>query len=440
MLNTYIFDKSARCPRKAWYLKEEKELISSRSDEWGFPMMPKNTEYNRVFKSPLGECIVDAVVTRDGVVELYDFHPSVKYAKFFSSMNYKRVIAEASGETVRHASVISVNPEYLPGGCERPYVINRVPRQKTEKDFIRTIRKLYDATKSKKSPKAELGHCCAGCEFFEKCFRLPKDNIFKLVNLSFEKKMELYNAGIITFDDYLKNNPSPLCETQINGERGEVINKKEIKKFLNSLKKPLGFLDFETIMPINPEFEGYRPNERVVTQFSFHRKRGTRLTHCEYIGNGISCPEENLIRALITAAGESGSILMYSPYERICIETLIERFPEYKVALEKIKDRLVDLEYVFKNKLYYNKNMRGRSSLKIVVSALFEGDKELNYSLGNIVDGADAAKAYSELKNMKKSERNEIKKQLLTYCGMDTLALVRIIEKLEKIVKKQDKE
>lgn len=437
MLNTYIFEKSARCPRKAWYLKEEKELISSRSEEWGFPMMPKNTEYNRVFMSSLGECIVDAVVTRGDAVELYDFHPSVKYAKFFSSMNYKRAIAEASGETVRHASVISVNPEYLPGGIERPYVINRVPRQKTEKDFLRMLKKLSDATKSKKPPKPELTNSCAGCEFFGKCFKLPKKNIFSLVNLSFDKKIELYKAGIITFDDYLKNNPSPLCKAQITGERGDVINKKEIKKFLGSLKKPLGFLDFETIMPLNPEFEGYHPNERVVTQFSFHRKRGTKLTHSEFIGNGISCPEENLVRALITAAGETGSILMYSPYERICIETLIERFPEYKTPLEKIKNRLVDLEYVFKNKLYYNKKMRGRSSLKIVIAALFEGDKELNYTMGGIADGGDAARIYSELKNMNKTERAEKRKQLLSYCGIDTLAMVRIIEKLEQAVKKE---
>ena len=434
MLNTPIFEKSGRCRRKVWYLSRKNITESGYSDSFPFPRMPKNTEYNKRFAAPFGECVVDAVISRGRSIELYDFHPSVKYAKFFASMNYKRAVAEGSGEIVRSASVISVNPEYNPGGAERPYVITLVPRQKTEKDYVRMLKKLSAASEEVAPPDAEMTSGCAGCEFFNRCFRMPENNIFSLVNLSFEKKLELYKSGVVTYDDYMKGDTSPLCVAQIKGETREVVNKKEINKFLSSLIKPVGFLDFETIMPLEPEFEGYRPHDRVVTQFSFHRKVGTRLTHAEFIGDGVKCPEESLIKALITVAGKKGSILMYSQYEKICIETLAKRYPEYSQQLKAIADRLVDLEVIFKNKYYYNRKMRGRSSLKIVVPALFPDDAELNYSSGAVGDGAEAAKAYCQLKSMKKEDRKRLKAELLKYCSIDTLAMVKIIDKLTEAV------
>lgn len=434
MLNTYLFEKSGRCRRKVWYLSRKNTDDSGSAENFPFPRMPKETEFNKKFTAPFGECTVDAVVNRGKSIELYDFHSSVKYAKFFTAMNYKRAVAEGAGETVRSASIISVNPEFRQGGTERPYIITPVPRQKTEKDFIRMLKKLSAATEETMPPECEMASGCAGCEFFGSCFKLPENNIFSLVNLTFEKKLELYKSGVVTYDDYMQGDTSPLCVAQIKGESRDVVNKKEIRKFLDSLVKPIGYLDFETIMPLKPEFEGYRPHDRIVTQFSFHRSVGKRLTHAEFIGDGVKCPEEPLIKALITVAGKKGSILMYSQYEKICIETLMKRYPEYEKQLKAIADRLVDLEVIFRNKYYYNKKMRGRSSLKIVVPALFPGDEELNYSGGGVKDGADAAKLYTELKKMKKEKRKKRKEELLKYCAMDTLAMVKIIEKLREAV------
>ncbi len=438
MLNDYIFEKCGRCLRKAWLIRNKNASPKGITEGLDFPKMPKGTMFNHRFEADFGECVVDAVVPRGSSVELYDFHPSVKYARFFASMNYKRAVAKASGAMVRSANIISVNPEYLPGGTARPYVITPVPEYKHEKVFIRSLKALSAATSAKKAPEADLESKCSGCEFFKKCFSLPDKNIFSLVNLSFEKKLELYNSGIVTFDDYMKNNPSPLCAAQINGEAGEVINKKELKRFLESLKKPLCFLDFETIMPLVPEFPGYHPHEIVVTQFSFHRKRGKKLTHAEFLGDGIKCPEEPLVKALITAAGAEGSILMYSQYEKTCIEILMSRFPQYEKQLGNIKERLVDLEAVFKNKIYYNKKMNGRSSLKIVVPALFPGDKEFDYSNTGVNDGGEAAKMYCELKNLSRAKRKERREELLKYCRLDTYAMVKIIEKLEDIVSEKN--
>ena len=69
------------------------------------------------------------------------------------------------------------------------------------------------------------------------------------------KKFDLYNQGIITLDQ-IDLNKSTLNSNQKLQVKSEVegkphINKDEIKKFLNNLKYPLYFLDFETINKIS---------------------------------------------------------------------------------------------------------------------------------------------------------------------------------------------
>ena len=47
-----------------------------------------------------------------------------------------------------------------------------------------------------------------------------------------------------------------------------------------------------------------------------------------------------------------------------------------------------------------------------------------------------AAFSYMKLKNMTKAERFKMKKDLLDYCCMDTLAMVKLIESLKKALDK----
>ncbi|MEA3512934.1 MAG: DUF2779 domain-containing protein, partial [Campylobacterota bacterium] len=78
----------------------------------------------------------------------------------------------------------------------------------------------------------------------------------------------------------------------------------------------------------------------------------------------------------------------------------------------------------------------GKYSIKIVLPTLFPDDEELDYKkLGSIQNGGDAMDTFANLHLLKdKSKLEAIKKDFFAYCRLDTLAMVRIWEKLHKII------
>lgn len=433
MLNEVKFLKSGRCARKAWLLENTGSCEAPRP--LPFPNI-KSGERNKVFRSALGETTVGCVAVKHNGIELYDFYDTVKYKKYSVRMNFKRAIAESCGYTVLGVFAVTVNPKYENGGKQPFYIFNRIEKPKSKAEFRRCIERVSAAASAKHPCDAVMKNDCAGCEFFKGCFKLPKDNIFLLKGLNFPEKAELYNKGIITFDDYMKNNPSPVCRMQITGETH--IDKGAIKAFLSKLSYPLGFLDFETVSPLKPSFPGYHPGDKIITQFSYHQRneRGGAILHREFIGNGITNPEPEAVKALINAAKTAGSVLSYSVYEKNCIIMLAERFPEHRKQLKELSAKIVDLEIPFRKHMYYTPLMEGRTSLKFVLPALYPNDKALDYHKMKVSDGEAAVKAYMSLKEKPEQEREKIKNNLKKYCSLDTLALVKIIDRLYEATEK----
>ena len=85
----------------------------------------------------------------------------------------------------------------------------------------------------------------------------------------------------------------------------------------------------------------------------------------------------------------------------------------------------------FQKKYYYAPEMKGSYSIKAVLPSLVS---ELSYDELEINEGGLASIAYESLQTetdlMIIAER---KQQLLEYCKLDTLAMVRILEKLVDI-------
>jgi hypothetical protein len=76
--------------------------------------------------------------------------------------------------------------------------------------------------------------------------------------------------------------------------------------------------------------------------------------------------------------------------------------------------------------------MCGSHSIKSVLPALIP---ELSYDGLAIADGEMAMLAYARLATVRESEeREKIRQDLLAYCRLDTLAMVRIWEKLVSLV------
>ena len=84
----------------------------------------------------------------------------------------------------------------------------------------------------------------------------------------------------------------------------------------------------------------------------------------------------------------------------------------------------------FQQRLYYKHTMHGSYSIKQVLPALFPDLSYLDLTINN---GGDASLAFEQMIFDKQGDHSKLRKHLLEYCGMDTLAMVKILEKLSEL-------
>ena len=190
---------------------------------------------------------------------------------------------------------------------------------------------------------------------------------------------------------------------------------------------PAYFLDFESIQFAVPLWVGTRPYQQICFQFSLHTldDSGT-LDSTAFLDLSGNDPSRAFAEALIAACGDSGPVYVYNAgFEGARIYELAERFPEYFSSLSAIKQRLVDLLPITRAH-YYHPSQQGSWSIKAVLPAIAP---DLSYeSLDGVQNGGMAMDAYLEAIHQDTSvdRKKEINRQLLTYCGLDTFAMVRL--------------
>jgi hypothetical protein len=143
-------------------------------------------------------------------------------------------------------------------------------------------------------------------------------------------------------------------------------------------------------------------------------------------------PRKDLIKQMIKETENAKTIFVYNiAFERTRINEMSRDFPEYSKDLENISERLEDLIIPFRKKYYRTETMEGSSSIKKVLPALCP---ELSYTELEIGNGMAASNAFLDLyycedENLKEKTREN----LLKYCHLDTLAMVKILEVLQKV-------
>ena len=119
---------------------------------------------------------------------------------------------------------------------------------------------------------------------------------------------------------------------------------------------------------------------------------------------------------------------MYSAFESQRLSELGAYLPEIAGRIEKIQARLWDLLPVVRNHVYHPA-FAGSYSLKYVLPALVP---DMTYAGMEVADGTDAGLAWQSLirGGLDQAESERIIRALLDYCGQDTLALVKLVQKL----------
>jgi len=245
----------------------------------------------------------------------------------------------------------------------------------------------------------------------------------------------LEGMGIIDVMDVPKNYKlSDKQRFQVDvAQSGEVyIDKDEIESMFGELEYPLYFLDYETFNPAIPLFDGYKPFDHITFQYSLHvLEQNGKLEHYEYLHTEKSDPIPSLLHSLKKVIGNSGSIVVWNKgFEGSRNKGMGEIYAEYRDFCEDMNSRLFDLMDVFRNQLYDDPKFKGSYSIKSVLPVLVP---ELSYTDLDISNGSMAmASWYDYVFGKEKDEK--IISDLLKYCELDTLAMVRVYEELTYII------
>ncbi len=190
---------------------------------------------------------------------------------------------------------------------------------------------------------------------------------------------------------------------------------------------PALFLDFEAIGPAVPLWKGTRPFQQVAFQYSLHRLDGSgRLEHASFLDLGGGDPSEALAESLVAACDGTGPVFVYNAtFERGQLLDLARRLPALERALTGIADRLVDLLPIVR-RFYYHPAQAGSWSIKAVLPTVAP---DLDYgALDGVNEGGLAMDAFAEAirPETPPERRAQLERELLAYCRLDTLAMVRL--------------
>lgn len=267
---------------------------------------------------------------------------------------------------------------------------------------------------------------------------LPENNIYELLARSHKKITELREAGILDIADIPQDfdlNSSAEIRSKVYHGPEKLINKDAIKDVLNSYQYPIYFLDYETVSDPIPQFDGIKPYQNLATQYSLHiAYEDEKITHHEYIYEGKDCPLKHTVQDMVDNVGESGTVLAWNEsFEKGVNKNAAESYPELAEKLLKVNERILDLGEPFKNLDYIDKRFHCSWSIKKVLPVMCP---ECSYKELPINHGDQASSEWLRMNSDDTSteEKAQIKHDLLKYCELDTWAMVRIWQELERII------
>ncbi len=274
------------------------------------------------------------------------------------------------------------------------------------------------------------------------------------------------------------------------------VLREELKAHQRNPGWPLHFVDFEACDIALPHHAGLRPYERVAFQWSCHTLvPDGAVTHAEWLNTAKELPNFAFAKALREQLGDQGTVYVWSAYEQTTLKRIMEQIAEWlgrdpaeAVRLAGVPDapalndlavwidrllgpedkagkrrssRIRDLHELARLH-YFHPRMRGRTSIKVVLPAVWESDARLwchpeferyvrrddagqmmdpykvlpAFPLGDdehteeaVREGTGAIRAYQDLifGTDRSAERLDARRKLLLqYCRLDTAAMVMI--------------
>ena len=349
-------------------------------------------------------------------------------------------VAQASGVKLKSVSVAHIDSSWIyPGDADYRGLLTEADL--TEEAFARTeevrnwIAEAQHIADQPTEPEIAVGdHCsvpfeCGFCDYCHRDVVRPEFPLSLLPNFSSARRAQLAEQGVTDLrevsDGFLTDRQNRIKEhTLANTVYFDAVG---AKKDLAPYGFPAYFLDFESIQFAVPIWKGTRPYQQICFQFSLHiLSESGILTHSAFLDLSGQDPSESFTKALVRICGDHGPVFVYSSaFEKDRLSDLAQRYPGLAPALLNINYRVVDLLPIARNR-YYHPSQEGSWSIKAVLPAAVP---DLSYDqLTGVQDGGMAMEAFTEAisSDTPPDRKAEIEGQLLAYCELDTLAMVRL--------------
>lgn len=395
----------------------------------------------------------------DGTYDLIE----VKSATSLKNQNITDVavqlnVLEGAGIKVRNAYLMRLNPKYVYNGGEHDldqlFVkddITDIAKKYARVEVKHDLKRMHNVLRNHgREPKCDIGKQCTTpfqCSFYRQCHEnLPEHPITELPRLSDKLMTRLQKDNIMAIKDIPEG--YGLSEAQEKVRQVVLSNDVKVdpsvKKEFRSLNYPLHFLDFETMQTVVPEYKGTRPYQQIPFQWSDHimNEPDAEVSHEEFLHQKPGKdPRKYFVESLLkTVEKDEGHIVVYSDFEKSRLQELARDYPQYDTRIAKVIDRLYNLEKTVRTSVSHP-DFKGKTSIKYVLPAVVKENDYKGLSIGN---GGVAMTRYRQAINgeIPQEEASQVYKDLLVYCGVDTMSMVKVFNALKdiKTVKKDYKD
>jgi len=428
--------------------------IDIPTDE-GFNQNISHTQDAMALKLPVFEAAImhDRLYARADVLnpkgakwDLYEVKSTTKVKpEHIHDVSFQKYCYELAGLKINKCYVLHLNNEYIHKSKLniKALFTETDVTSKVEKALVGMqgrVKNMLKIIDSETRPKTQI-HCdCKKpyvCPLMKDCWDfLPDENVFDLIRggaLSFDLfSQDILHIKDIPRDYNLGEKQSIQRKCAINSKTH--VDKWKIKQFLDTLEYPLYHLDFETFQSAIPIFDNSKPYQQIPFQFSLHiENKDGSLKHHSFVASTKGDPRESFAKELKKVLGKKGSIIVYyQSFEKARLQEIAEALPKYAPWVKSVLPRVIDLYEPFSKFHYYNPVQKGSASIKKVLPAV----TGKGYEGLEISGGMEASLAFIKLrKGVSKSEEAKIRKDLEVYCGLDTEAMIWIIQNIIEFIK-----
>lgn len=479
MLTKSNFMQFLRCSCELWLTKQRPDLVPPTDpalqrifdegnvvDKWAQKLFPNGVNVDG-FGKPAAEntkkaiangatvllqptfmtstisCRCDILTKNDdGSWDIYEVKSSTDVKEeHIADVAFQRICIEEAGVRISRTFLVHINNQYVRNGEIDPEQLF------TKKDITHEVESMIPMAKKEipralavldwdKVPRLLHAMSCSNpseCEFIACYFdTLENDAKYSIAaSLPKDKLVTFLERGLLTPEQVPADIMAELGEVKLPSAKAEptlFVDKEAIKSELDSLQYPLYFLDYETQHTAVPAFDGYRPYQQMVFQYSVHivREPGAEPEHFEFLADEPKDPAPMVAESLRKHIGDAGSVIVWNArFEASRNAEIGEHLPEFADMMANVNDRIYDLMMIVKKGYYVDSRFGGSASIKKVLPVMCP---ELSYDDLTIHEGGTASASWATLidATVPIAERDQLRKDMLAYCSLDTFAMVAI--------------